>query len=112
MIHNQMAYSFYLVSKKLLALTYAKLIKLIAQIQRVLYLKTWMCGGYLEILPCSHVGHVFPKESFYLRPNFLTNSARAAEVWMDDYKRHFYNRNPDADEVSRVTFVHIRIIDL
>jgi len=60
--------------------------------------RTWMCGGKLETIPCSHVGHVFPKESPYPRPKFLKNTVRAAEVWLDDYKRHFYIRNPTATE--------------
>ncbi|XP_053215351.1 polypeptide N-acetylgalactosaminyltransferase 4 [Podarcis raffonei] len=58
--------------------------------------RVWQCGGILEIHPCSHVGHVFPKRAPYARPNFLQNTARAAEVWMDGYKEHFYNRNPPA----------------
>ncbi|XP_053324254.1 polypeptide N-acetylgalactosaminyltransferase 4 [Spea bombifrons] len=58
--------------------------------------RVWQCGGSLEIDPCSHVGHVFPKKAPYARPNFLQNTARAAEVWMDGYKEHFYNRNPPA----------------
>ncbi|KAM8967731.1 polypeptide N-acetylgalactosaminyltransferase 4-like [Pelodytes ibericus] len=58
--------------------------------------RVWQCGGTLEIHPCSHVGHVFPKKAPYARPNFLSNTARAAEVWMDGYKEHFYNRNPPA----------------
>ncbi|KAK0144724.1 Polypeptide N-acetylgalactosaminyltransferase 4 [Merluccius polli] len=58
--------------------------------------RVWQCGGSLEIHPCSHVGHVFPKKAPYARPNFLQNTVRAAEVWMDSYKEHFYNRNPPA----------------
>ncbi|XP_066530182.1 polypeptide N-acetylgalactosaminyltransferase 4 [Hoplias malabaricus] len=58
--------------------------------------RVWQCGGTLEIHPCSHVGHVFPKKAPYARPNFLQNTVRAAEVWMDSYKEHFYNRNPPA----------------
>ncbi|XP_062342577.1 polypeptide N-acetylgalactosaminyltransferase 4 [Osmerus eperlanus] len=62
--------------------------------------RVWQCGGSLEIHPCSHVGHVFPKKAPYARPNFLQNTVRAAEVWMDSYKQHFYNRNPPARKES------------
>ncbi|XP_039255294.2 polypeptide N-acetylgalactosaminyltransferase 4-like [Styela clava] len=58
--------------------------------------RVWMCGGVLETIPCSHVGHVFPKQAPYPRPKFLPNTLRAAEVWMDEYKKHFYIRNPPA----------------
>ncbi|XP_005797463.1 polypeptide N-acetylgalactosaminyltransferase 12 [Xiphophorus maculatus] len=58
--------------------------------------RIWQCGGSLEIHPCSHVGHVFPKKAPYSRSKALANSVRAAEVWMDEYKELFYHRNPHA----------------
>lgn len=58
--------------------------------------KTWMCGGTLEIIPCSHVGHIFRKRSPYKwKPgvNVLRkNTVRLAEVWLDDYKEIYYKR--------------------
>lgn len=61
----------------------------------------WQCGGSLEIHPCSHVGHVFPKKAPYSRSKALANSVRAAEVWMDEYKDVYYHRNPHARLVSK-----------
>uniref|UniRef100_A0A8C8C3J1 Polypeptide N-acetylgalactosaminyltransferase n=2 Tax=Oncorhynchus tshawytscha TaxID=74940 RepID=A0A8C8C3J1_ONCTS len=58
--------------------------------------RIWQCGGSLEIHPCSHVGHVFPKKAPYSRSKALANSVRAAEVWMDEYKELYYHRNPHA----------------
>ncbi|KAL0961906.1 hypothetical protein UPYG_G00333200 [Umbra pygmaea] len=58
--------------------------------------RIWQCGGSLEIHPCSHVGHVFPKKAPYSRSQALANSVRAAEVWMDQYKDLYYHRNPHA----------------
>ena len=55
-----------------------------------------MCGGTLEIVPCSHVGHIFRKRSPYkwrTGVNVLRkNSVRLAEVWMDEYKHYYYDR--------------------
>lgn len=59
-------------------------------------LQTWMCGGTLEIVPCSHVGHIFRKRSPYkwrTGVNVLKrNSIRLAEVWLDDYAKYYYQR--------------------
>ncbi|TPP56290.1 Polypeptide N-acetylgalactosaminyltransferase [Fasciola gigantica] len=57
--------------------------------------KTWMCGGTLETIPCSHVGHIFRKRSPYKWESKFTsplrrNTVRLAEVWLDDYKRFYY----------------------
>eukprot|EP00092_Neocalanus_flemingeri_P074982 GFUD01092815.1.p1 GENE.GFUD01092815.1~~GFUD01092815.1.p1 ORF type:complete len:654 (-),score=135.57 GFUD01092815.1:284-2245(-) len=58
--------------------------------------KTWMCGGTLEIVPCSHVGHIFRKRSPYKWRSSVNvvqrNSVRLAEVWLDDYKKYYYQR--------------------
>uniref|UniRef100_A0A5F8AHE7 Polypeptide N-acetylgalactosaminyltransferase n=1 Tax=Macaca mulatta TaxID=9544 RepID=A0A5F8AHE7_MACMU len=58
--------------------------------------RIWQCGGVLETHPCSHVGHVFPKQAPYSRNKALANSVRAAEVWMDEFKELYYHRNPHA----------------
>uniref|UniRef100_A0A1B0CSE3 Polypeptide N-acetylgalactosaminyltransferase n=2 Tax=Lutzomyia longipalpis TaxID=7200 RepID=A0A1B0CSE3_LUTLO len=58
--------------------------------------KTWMCGGTLEIVPCSHVGHIFRKRSPYKWRSGVNvlkrNSVRLAEVWLDDYAQYYYQR--------------------
>jgi polypeptide N-acetylgalactosaminyltransferase len=59
--------------------------------------KTWMCGGTLEIIPCSHVGHIFRKKSPYKwRPGkdvIKYNTIRLIEVWTDEYKKFYYLRH-------------------
>ena len=62
--------------------------------------RTWMCGGTLEFIPCSHVGHIFRSVHPYGFPSKTRdyhglNSKRLAEVWMDEYKRLFYMQRRD-----------------
>ena len=66
--------------------------------------KVWMCGGRLEIVPCSRVGHVFRKRRPYGADaagsdSMIRNSLRVAKVWMDDYVRHFYSVYPEAESM-------------
>ncbi|VDD81110.1 unnamed protein product [Mesocestoides corti] len=57
--------------------------------------KTWMCGGQLETIPCSHVGHIFRSRSPYswkvkqANP-LLHNLLRLAEVVLGDEFKHYY----------------------
>ncbi|XP_029980125.1 polypeptide N-acetylgalactosaminyltransferase 5 [Sphaeramia orbicularis] len=57
--------------------------------------KIWMCGGEIEIIPCSRVGHIFRGQNPYKFPKdrqktVERNLARVAEVWLDEYKEVFY----------------------
>jgi polypeptide N-acetylgalactosaminyltransferase len=61
-----------------------------------------MCGGSLEFVPCSHVGHIFrPGHPYNMTGEkgkgdvHGRNSMRLAEVWMDDYKRLYYMHRRD-----------------
>ena len=71
-------------------------------------LQTWMCGGTLEIIPCSHVGHIFRKRSPYkwrTGVNVLKrNNIRLAEVWLDDYSEYYYQRIGN-DRVTPISFL-------
>lgn len=65
-----------------------------------------MCGGTLEIVTCSHVGHVFRKSTPYSFPGGTSkivnhNNARLADVWLDEWKDFYYAINPVAKNVDR-----------
>ena len=69
-------------------------------------LRIWMCGGSLLRSPCSHVGHVFRK-GLNTMPHRISaydtiniNTARFAEVWLDEYKQFYYYMNPAAKNVQ------------
>ncbi|TNN05167.1 putative polypeptide N-acetylgalactosaminyltransferase 9 isoform 1 [Schistosoma japonicum] len=59
--------------------------------------KIWMCGGSLEIVICSQVGHIFRDRSPYIwdvdvKDPLKRNLLRLADVWLDDYKRFYHAR--------------------
>lgn len=64
--------------------------------------KTWMCGGTLEILPCSVVGHIFRGKSPYkwrTGVNVLRkNTIRLVKVWLDEYAEFYYKRTGEVTE--------------
>jgi len=64
--------------------------------------RTWMCGGYLKIAPCSRVGHVFRRRRPYGFGSkaALRNAVRVARVWLDEYQTHFTATNPESGKTD------------
>lgn len=62
--------------------------------------KVWMCGGILEQIPCSRVGHVYRKNSPYTYPHGRKtyiqtyNKYRVVNVWLDDWAAFYDVLNP------------------
>lgn len=57
------------------------------------HLQVWLCGGSMEVLPCSRVAHIARmKKPYHSNIAYHTrrNALRVAEVWMDEYKSHVY----------------------
>ncbi|XP_006883395.1 PREDICTED: polypeptide N-acetylgalactosaminyltransferase 15 [Elephantulus edwardii] len=64
-----------------------------------LSLKAWLCGGSVEILPCSRVGLLYQNQD--PRPPLdqeatLRDKVRIAETWLGSFKETFYKHVPEA----------------
>ncbi|XP_074554531.1 putative polypeptide N-acetylgalactosaminyltransferase 8 [Halichoeres trimaculatus] len=56
-------------------------------------IRVWLCGGSIEVIPCSKVAHIERAQKPYiydLSSMVKRNALRVAEVWLDEYK---YNVN-------------------
>lgn len=70
-------------------------ISCIKSLQTYFYMfsQVWLCGGSIEVVPCSKIAHIERAVKPYL-PDLSVmmkrNALRVAEVWLDEYK---YNVN-------------------
>ncbi|CRK93970.1 CLUMA_CG007496, isoform A [Clunio marinus] len=51
--------------------------------------KAWMCGSGMEMIPCSHIGHIFRSNKWKAQSLFEKNAIRLAKVWIDEYIEYF-----------------------
>ncbi|XP_026352741.1 polypeptide N-acetylgalactosaminyltransferase 15 isoform X4 [Ursus arctos] len=69
-----------------------------------LSLKVWLCGGSVEILPCSRVGHIYRNQETHSpldQEAALRNKVRIAETWLGSFKETFYRHSPEAFSLSK-----------
>ncbi|KFO19810.1 polypeptide N-acetylgalactosaminyltransferase 15 [Fukomys damarensis] len=67
--------------------------------------KAWLCGGSVEIIPCSRVGHVYGNQDAHVpldQEATLQNKVRIAETWLGPFKEIFYRHSPEAFTLSKV----------
>ncbi|KAM9470772.1 putative polypeptide N-acetylgalactosaminyltransferase 8 [Clarias gariepinus] len=56
-------------------------------------IRVWLCGGSIEIIPCSKIAHIERAHKPYapdLGEPMRRNALRVAEIWMDEYKKNVY----------------------
>lgn len=70
----------------------------------------WLCGGSMEVLPCSRVAHIARvKKPYHSNIAYHTrrNALRVAEVWMDEYRSNVYLAwNIPMEVRGLLSFVH------
>nr|XP_032836835.1 polypeptide N-acetylgalactosaminyltransferase 10-like [Petromyzon marinus] len=68
-----------------------------------LSLKVWMCGGQVEEVPCSRVGHVYKKSSAYTLPSgahthgsvVLRNLRHVTDTWLGEHRAAVFRARPE-----------------
>jgi len=66
--------------------------------------KVWLCGGRIEIVPCSRVGHMFREP--VSRPydveveQVIRNYGRMAKTWFGEHIQYFYKVKPEAEAMD------------
>ncbi|XP_051974876.1 probable polypeptide N-acetylgalactosaminyltransferase 8 [Xyrauchen texanus] len=56
-------------------------------------IRVWLCGGSIEIVPCSKIAHIERAHKPYMPDLSIVmkrNALRVAEIWMDEYKKNVY----------------------
>uniref|UniRef100_A0A672SUT5 Ricin B lectin domain-containing protein n=1 Tax=Sinocyclocheilus grahami TaxID=75366 RepID=A0A672SUT5_SINGR len=54
-----------------------------------LAIRVWLCGGSIEVVPCSKIAHIERAHKPYsldLSRPMIRNALRVAEIWLDEYK--------------------------
>jgi polypeptide N-acetylgalactosaminyltransferase len=71
-----------------------------------LTMKVWRCGGRIELVPCSRIGHLYRDPAH--RPydvevnTVVHNYKRLAELWTKDHLDIFYKMKPEAVNMKLV----------
>ncbi|NWS34064.1 GLT15 acetylgalactosaminyltransferase, partial [Polioptila caerulea] len=72
---------------------------------QLFFILTWLCGGSVEIIPCSRVGHVYRNhfpQAFSYEEAIVRNKIRIAETWLGSFKENFYKHDTVAFLISKV----------